>query len=126
MMGVIAGARETRACFTRNLGEQMADDLPSREILKQLVERLDLLERVLARNTARLRNMEQHLGVVLPQQTLDESCPPESSEKRSATFGLETPPATYEVETTAVEMHLVTAQVETPDLNISEATQPGS
>ena len=51
----------------------MAEDLSSREILKQLVERLDLLERVLGRNTARLRNIEQHLGIALPQQTLHES-----------------------------------------------------
>jgi uncharacterized membrane protein len=103
----------------------MAEDLPSREILKQLVERLDLLERVLGRNTARLRNLEQHLGIAIPQQAPHESPPSESDEKHSATSGLETPQATYEVETHLVEMHLVTAQVETPDLNISEATQSG-
>jgi uncharacterized membrane protein len=104
----------------------MADDLPSREILKQLVERIDLLERILGRNTARLRNIEQHLGIALPQQALHESRPQESDEKLSATVGLEAPPATYEVETTEVELHSVTTQVESPNLNISEATQPGS
>lgn len=97
----------------------MAEDLPSREILKQLVERLDLLERILGRNTARLRNIEQHLGIPLPQQALPESSPRESDEQHSVTSGLETP-RIYEV-----EMHVVTAQVETPDLNVLEATQPG-
>ena len=107
----------------------MADDLSSREILKQLVERLDLLERVLGRNTARLRNIEQHLGIELPQQALHESSPRERDEKHSATSGLETPSAISEVEThlvtAQVEMHLVTAQVETPDFDVSEASQSG-
>lgn len=41
----------------------MADDLPSQELLKQLVERLDLLERVLGINTARLHAIERMLGI---------------------------------------------------------------
>ncbi len=45
----------------------MAEDKPSREILKQLVERLDLLERVMGTNTARLHLIEQHLGIVRQQ-----------------------------------------------------------
>ena len=104
----------------------MAEDLSSREILKQLVERLDLLERVLGRNTARLRHIEQHLGIALPQQALHESHPREVDEKQSATSGL-APPVISEVEThlvtAEVEMHLVTAQVETPDLDVSGASQ---
>ncbi len=41
----------------------MAEDLPAEEILKQISERLDLFERVLASNTARLHEIEKHLGV---------------------------------------------------------------
>ncbi len=42
----------------------MDDDQPSSELLKQLIERLDLLERVLGTNTARLHSIEKHLGIV--------------------------------------------------------------
>jgi uncharacterized membrane protein len=45
----------------------MAEDLPSRKILEQLVERLDHLERVLQANTARLHAVERRLGVEPPQ-----------------------------------------------------------
>src|ERR1043166_5294219 len=41
----------------------MAEELPSREILEQLVERLHHLERVLQANTARLPLIERRLGV---------------------------------------------------------------
>jgi uncharacterized membrane protein len=44
----------------------MAEELPSREILEQLVERLDHLERVLQANTARLHLIERRLGVEPP------------------------------------------------------------
>jgi uncharacterized membrane protein len=44
----------------------MAEDLPSRDILEQLVERLDHLERVLQANTARLHLIERRLGVEPP------------------------------------------------------------
>ena len=97
----------------------MAEDLPSREILKQLVERLDLLERVLGRNTARLHIIEQHLGIAVQQQQLHESFSGQSGE--TDTFQVTTPPATSQVETPPAP-----SQVETPDLNISEATQPGT
>ncbi|HWN10029.1 MAG TPA: DUF2339 domain-containing protein [Pyrinomonadaceae bacterium] len=40
----------------------MAEDLPAEELLKQISERLDLFERVLATNTARLHEIEKHLG----------------------------------------------------------------
>lgn len=99
----------------------MAEDLPSREILKQLVERLDLLERVLGTNTARLHIIEQHLGIDLKQQRLHESFPGQSGETDPATSQVTTPPATSQV-----EMAPAPSQVETPDLNISEATQPGT
>jgi uncharacterized membrane protein len=45
----------------------MAEDLPSRDILEQLVERLDHLERVLQANTARLHFIERRLGVEPPR-----------------------------------------------------------
>ncbi|HEX3559520.1 MAG TPA: DUF2339 domain-containing protein [Pyrinomonadaceae bacterium] len=45
----------------------MAEDLSSREILEQLAERLDHLERVLQANTARLHAIEQRLSVEPPQ-----------------------------------------------------------
>lgn len=41
----------------------MAEDLPPREILEQLVERLDRLERLLQANTQRLHAVEQRLGI---------------------------------------------------------------
>lgn len=47
----------------------MAEDLPSREILEQLVERLDSLERVLQANTARLHLIERQLGIEPPLRT---------------------------------------------------------
>src|SRR2546421_3677097 len=80
----------------------MAEDLPSREILKQLVERLDLLERVLGTNTARLHIIEQNLGVVLQQPPLHDPRPGERG-----------------------ETHPPTSQVEAPALNISEPSPPG-
>ena len=107
----------------------MAEDLSSREILKQVVERLDLLERVLGTNTARLHIIEQHLGIVLPQQPLHEALPGQSGETHPATSQVNAQPATSQVEihlaTFQVEMPPLAFQVETPDLNISEATQPG-
>ena len=42
----------------------MTDDQSSSELLKQLIARLDLLERVLGTNTARLHSIEKHLGIV--------------------------------------------------------------
>ncbi len=50
----------------------MAEDLPAKQILKQLIERLELLERVLATNTARLHGIEEHLGIREQQQPLTE------------------------------------------------------
>ncbi|HEV7681569.1 MAG TPA: DUF2339 domain-containing protein [Pyrinomonadaceae bacterium] len=41
----------------------MTDDQPSSELLKQLIERLDLLERVMGMNTARLHSVEKHLEI---------------------------------------------------------------
>jgi uncharacterized membrane protein len=46
----------------------MSEDLPSRETLAQLVERLDHLEQVLQANTARLHSVEQRLGLEFTQQ----------------------------------------------------------
>ena len=78
----------------------MAEDLPATEILKELVERLDLLERVLGTNTARLHSIEQHLGIVR-QQSLHE---PFAGERGEA--------------------HPSTSQLKTEDLKISGAPQP--
>ena len=50
----------------------MAEDLPAEEILKQINERLDLFERVLASNTARLHEIEKHLGISQRQQQITE------------------------------------------------------
>ena len=77
----------------------MAEDLPSRELLKQLIERLDLLERVLRTNTARLNSIEQHLGIVSQRQSLHEPLADESG-----------------------ETHPATSQVKTQDLKVSEPT----
>ena len=79
----------------------MAEDPPSREILQQLLERLDLLERVLQGHTARLYLIERQLGIVRQQQPL--------SEPLSGQNG-ETAPAT--------------SQSKTQELKTSEVTQP--
>lgn len=79
----------------------MAEDLPAEEILKQIVERLDLLDRVLGGNTARLHFIELHLGMVLPPQPLPETSAGENREQNPAT-----------------------SHVKTQDLNIAEASQP--
>ena len=50
----------------------MAEDLPAEQILKQISERLDLLERVLATNTARLHDLEKHLGMKNQQELIAE------------------------------------------------------
>ncbi len=50
----------------------MAEDLPAEEILKQLNERLELLERVLATNTARLHGIEKHLEIPDQQERIAE------------------------------------------------------
>src|SRR5438874_4689746 len=44
----------------------MAEELPSREILEQIVERLDHLESLLQSNTARLHFIERRLGIEPP------------------------------------------------------------
>src|SRR5919199_5375720 len=72
----------------------MAEDLPSREILEQLVERLDHLERVLQANTARLHAVEQRLGVepprpARPRPTLRERYPDETEKAVSAIHATE-------------------------------------
>jgi len=79
----------------------MAEDLPSREILKQLVERIDLLERVLGMTTARLHAIEQHLGIIRQPQPL-----PESLAGRSG------------------EAHPVKPQIKTEALKASQPNQP--
>jgi uncharacterized membrane protein len=65
----------------------MAEDLPAEEILKQLNERLELLERVLATNTARLHGIEKHLGIPDQQQRISEIFDAAKSEMRAAEKG---------------------------------------
>jgi uncharacterized membrane protein len=76
----------------------MAEDPPSRELLQQLIERLDLLERVLQAQTTRLHLMERRLGIDRQQQALPEQL--------------------------AAETHPSTTQVKAPESKSSEATQP--
>lgn len=77
----------------------MTEDLPAKEILKQINERLDLLDRVLGNNTARLHSIEQHLEI--EPQRLTETSAVENREQNPAT-----------------------SHVKTQDLNIAEASQP--
>jgi hypothetical protein len=77
----------------------MAGYLPSQEILKLLVERIELLERVLAANTQRLHSIEQHLGIVRPP-------PPEPLAGERG------------------ETHPATSQIKTEDLKASKPPQP--
>ena len=79
----------------------MAEDPPSQEILKQLGERLDLLDHVLGTITARLHLIEQHLGIVRQQQPLHDPLAGESG-----------------------KTHPSTSQVKTQESKIPEATQP--
>jgi uncharacterized membrane protein len=79
----------------------MADYLPSREILNQLLDRIELLERVLGMTTARLHAIEQHLGIIRPPQPLPESPAGQSG-----------------------EAHPAKPQVKTEDLKPSQPTQP--
>src|SRR6266850_4452944 len=97
----IAGRENLGPVSAGAAGEQMAEDLPATEILKQLVEQLDLLERVLGTNTARLHSIEQYLGIVRQQEPLPEQFVGERA-----------------------EAHRATSQVETQDWKISEASQP--
>jgi uncharacterized membrane protein len=65
----------------------MAEDLPSREILEQLVERLDRLERLLQANTARLHLIERRLGIEPPplraRTTIQERYPEQAKDAAS-------------------------------------------
>jgi uncharacterized membrane protein len=79
----------------------MADYLPSREILNQLLERIELLERVLGMTTARLHAIEQHLGIIRQPQPLPESL--------AGQIG---------------EAHPAKPQIKTEDLKASQPTQP--
>lgn len=79
----------------------MAEDLPAEQILKQLIERLDLLERVLGTNTARLHDIEKHLGIGHQQQRLAELFESEKGEP-----------------------HAPADQVKSQDLIFSETPQP--
>ena len=76
----------------------MAEDPPSREILEQLLERLDVLERVLQAHTARLHLMERRLGIAFKQQPLQEPL--------------------------AAKTHPSTTQVKAPESKGSEANKP--
>src|SRR6185503_13061951 len=97
----VAGARVPRACFTGTSGEHMADYQPSREILNQLLERIELLERVLGMTTARLHAIEQHLGIIRQPQPLPESVAGQSG-----------------------EAHPVKPQIKTEDVKASAPPQP--
>jgi uncharacterized membrane protein len=55
----------------------MAEDLPSRQTLEQLVERLDHLESLLQAHTARLHAIEQRLGIEPPLPTRQRQTPHE-------------------------------------------------
>ena len=79
----------------------MADYQPSREILNQLLERIELLERVLGMTTARLHAIEQHLGIIRQPQPLPESVAGQSG-----------------------EAHPVKPQIKTEDVKASAPPQP--
>jgi uncharacterized membrane protein len=84
----------------------MAEDPHSRELLQQLIERLDLLERLLAGNTGRLHDIERHLGMVRPPQSVPEPLARESgSQTHSA-------------------LSQTKSQTKHEDLNASESSQP--
>src|ERR1700752_3467153 len=88
----------------------MAEDLPSREILEQLVERLDHLERVLQANTARLHLIERRLGVepprpARPRPTIQERYPDEVKEAAPDIHATEPANFTPQGATTPQDIH---------------------
>ncbi len=85
----------------------MAEDLPSREILKKLVERLDLLERTLQSNTARLHFIEERLGI-----------------KRPPVFVSQRPPLREPFEDEKGQTNPTPFEVKPPESKSSEVTQP--
>src|SRR5207237_8469879 len=62
----------------------MAEDQTSREILEQLVERLDHLERVLQSNTMRLHAVERHVGLEPPPDVMRRPISDAHAEERDA------------------------------------------
>ncbi|MEK6279701.1 MAG: DUF2339 domain-containing protein [Acidobacteriota bacterium] len=86
----------------------MAEDLPAEQILQQLIERLELFERVLATNTARLHDIEKHLGIEHQQQRIAELF---AAEKRETSAPADQP-------------QIPAGRVKPQDLNLSEAPQP--
>ena len=98
----------------------MAEDLPAEEILKQISERLDLFERVLATNTARLHDIEKHLGIETQQQDrLAELFAAEQSEMQSSAGE-----AKAAVDHRHHPAGRSQSQSKPQDLNSSEASQP--
>src|ERR1700755_2593885 len=63
MNGVHVGRERKRPPPRQAFGELMAEETPSRELLENLVERIDQLERILQAQTARLYAVEQTLGL---------------------------------------------------------------
>ncbi|MBC8031714.1 MAG: DUF2339 domain-containing protein [Pyrinomonadaceae bacterium] len=89
----------------------MAEDLPAEQILKQVIERLDLFERVLASNTARLHGIEKHLGIGNQQQRIAELFAAEKGEVHA--------PA-GQTKATEGQTHVPAGQSKPQDLNASE------
>jgi uncharacterized membrane protein len=86
----------------------MAEDLPAEQILKQIIERLDLLDRVIGTNTARLHDIEEHLGIARQPQQLADLLAARQGESQATTD----------------QIHLRPGRVQTQDLDLSERPQP--
>jgi len=94
----------------------MAEDLPAGQILNQIIERLDLLDRVLATNTARLHDIEKHLGIAPEPQRLAELLAAKNGENET--------PAGGEAQIPSGQIHPPAVPVKTQDLNSTESPQP--
>jgi uncharacterized membrane protein len=94
----------------------MAEDLPAEKILNQIIERLDLLDRVLATNTARLHDIEKHLGIAPEPQRLADLLAAENARNQ--------PPVSGQAHMPLGQTHPPPAPVKTHDLNSSESPQP--
>lgn len=99
----------------------MAEDLPAEQTLKQLIERLELFERVLATNTARLHGIEEHLGIREQQQPLTEIFAVETRQIHEVE--IKTP---ADAEPTISAADKSRAPVKPQELDSSEPTQPGT
>lgn len=101
----------------------MAEDPHSRELLQQLIERLDLLERLLAGNTGRLHEIERHLGIVRPPHSIHEPLARESGVK---THSATSPTKPEDLKTSDQPASKTPVHPQTPSVPVAPPPSPES